>query len=74
MVDGRTAFLQSDHDGTTLVLPGDGYEFAVHVRPGVLGTPAQTEHTLTAVAEGLTLAERPLDDTTWFDGSNALPH
>ncbi len=71
-VNGRPAFLRSDRFGTTLVIPGDGYEFAVGVRAGVLGTPAQTEQQLVAVAEGLRLAERPLDDTSWFDGSTAL--
>lgn len=68
VVHGRPAFIQTDRFGATVIVPYDEYEFSVNARRGVADV-----HELATIAERLKPAARPLDHSTWFDASTALP-
>jgi hypothetical protein len=62
-INGLPAWLSADR--STLTVQGDGFELRVQSRGA--------SDKLLQIAKGLRLASDPLDETTWFDGVDAIP-
>ena len=70
-VNDRPAWIHTDDNNvTTVVVRGSGYEVAVISPNDVVGVDEQE---VLRIAEGLVLAADPLDESTWFDGTVAIP-
>ncbi len=69
-ISGLPAWVRTERDTTTVVIRGTGYEVALMAANPLVGTDEQE---LLRIAEGLELAPDPLDESTWFDGTVAIP-
>ncbi len=61
-IDGRHAWMNKER--TAITIQGRGFELRVQGQRG---------DALLAIARGLKLAPDPLDESTWFDGTVAIP-
>ena len=53
----------------SIAIQGDGF----YVNVSSMSSPADFTGELLRVADHLTIASDPLDESTWFDGTDAIP-